>query len=130
MLNHIFLKFALFFVGGAILMFGVTQILPSILTNKQSSISSSKSTAYYSQNSGQVLGVENELGNEITRQATSQLQNLTQSLLDNILYIVTKSPAFAPITETTQGVQDTVTEVQGLPQAQKNAICKELCGGF
>lgn len=126
MLNHLFLKFALFFIGGAVLAIGVTQVLPRVLINN------SRQTAYYSENSSQVLGAEseNQLGNQITQQATGQLQGITQSLLQQVLYTLTKSPAFAPVNQTTRDVQTAAGEVQSLPNEQRKAICKEICGDY
>jgi hypothetical protein len=123
MLNHIFLKFALFFIGGVIVAVGITQVLPSVLTNKQH-------TSYYSESASPVLGADSELGNQITQQATNKLQTATQSIVQQMLYSLTQNPAFAPINETTRDVQNAASGVQSLPQEQRKAICREVCGDF
>lgn len=49
-------------------------------------------------------------------------------LYDNLLPQIAQSPALAPFFETKRSVEGAVEAVSSLPEAQKEAVCKELCG--
>lgn len=53
---------------------------------------------------------------------------LSEFLYDQVIPQIAKSPALAPLFETKKSVEGTVEAVSSLPDAQKEAVCKELCG--
>lgn len=57
-----------------------------------------------------------------------QANIISDFLYDNLLPQIAKSPALAPLFETKRSIEDTYEQVSSLPDAQKAAVCQELCG--
>lgn len=51
-----------------------------------------------------------------------------RTLIDKVLPALTQSPVVAPAWETKREVEGTVQTIRNLPDAQKDAVCKQVCG--
>lgn len=116
MINHLLLKFALVFVGGAGATIVVTQvILPYFLKTETPPLIPR-----------QVSPPTNVLG-ETSDEKENKAKTFAQGLVNKVVDSFAKSEAVKPIVETTQSVQKAVDDVKSLPDTQKAAICKEIC---
>lgn len=116
MINHLLLKFALVFAGGAGATIVVTQaVLPYFLNSQPPPLIPKQFSTPSS-----VLG---ETSDEPQGKAKTFVQGLVNKVVDNF----SQSEAIKPIVETTLSVQKAVQDVKSLPDVQKAAICKEIC---
>lgn len=119
MLNHLFLKFGLFFIGGAVCTYAAVHFLSS----KEVSIANRGGN-----NPTQVLGDQSPSLDEKLHEAGQEgAKKVVQAVVDKVVSHLRNNPAFDPVVKTTEDVQSTVDEVRSLPQDQKAAICAEIC---
>ena len=58
----------------------------------------------------------------------AQANFVSKLLYDKVLPSIAKSSVLAPFFETKRSIEESVEAVSTLPEAQKNAVCEELCG--
>lgn len=75
-----------------------------------------------------VLGKDTTIDEYVHEQAWEQVSEWTKALAGKVLPGIAKSPALKPVVETKKDIEETTSEVRNLPQEQKKAICKEVCG--
>lgn len=75
-----------------------------------------------------VLGTNTTIDDVIHEKAWGEVNYWTQELLAKVLPGLAQSPALEPVLKTKQDIEITTQEVKDLPNAQKRAICKEICG--
>lgn len=116
MSSHLLLKPLLIFLGGVI--FSVVAVY--LVTNFEQ-LSGGKI-----EESGRVIGerIEKKVGE--TREGVKK--TAIEKLRDKILLGVTESPILAPIFETTKEIENTVSSIKDLPEEQRNAVCRQICG--
>lgn len=105
------------FLAGAFVTLLFTQIIPAAISTP----------AKKTNNDGKVLGVSNALEENKSVVEDSLLKQLTVDIVGDLLGNVTENPMLAPIFKTKEDIENTVTEVQNLPEAQKAAVCQEIC---
>lgn len=110
MLQHIFLKFSLFFLAGAVFTIAVTYVFVPNETQKLVKIGNGE---------GLVLST--------SAVQTDGLKSTVQNILEDVVVQISKSPALSPLFETKKSVETAVFEVQSLPDAQRKAVCQEIC---
>lgn len=72
-------------------------------------------------------GIAATRGSMQTRQGKT-IDLAKRTLIDKVLPALTQSPVVAPAWETKREVEDTIQTVRNLPDAQKDAVCKQVCG--
>lgn len=116
MSSHLLLKPLLIFLGGVV--FSVVAIY--IVTHFDQLLSGKV------EESGGVIGKQIERKVEETREGAKK--TVIEKLRDRILPAVTESPVLAPIFETTREIENTVNSIKSLPDEQRNAVCRQICG--
>lgn len=110
MFHHLLLKFSLFFIAGAISVIGVAYMFAPQEAQK-----------LVKTPNGSALVLSD------TTEAEDAAKSVVQGVLGDVVSRISKSPALAPFFETKQSIETTVYEVQSLPDAQRKAVCQEMC---
>ncbi|MBI2007522.1 MAG: hypothetical protein HYS83_02390 [Candidatus Blackburnbacteria bacterium] len=116
MSSHLFLKPLLIFVGGAI--FSVIIVLIAANFNRLTN--------------GKLEDGGKVIGEQIEAKVKSAQEGAESSIVDNIasrvLPVIAESPVLAPIFNTTRQVENTINSIKSLPDEQRNAVCRQICG--
>lgn len=54
--------------------------------------------------------------------------SIIESITSKVFPAITESPVLAPIFKTTKEVEGTINSIKNLPEEQKNAVCRQICG--
>lgn len=76
----------------------------------------------------QLKGVESQVKEEVYKKEEKAAKSVTQTILEKVLPAASENPIFAPVLEAKRDVEYTVGVVKSLPEDQKQAVCKQVCG--
>lgn|SRR3989344_375274 len=110
MFHHLLLKFSLFFIAGVAFTVAIAYMF--VPNEAQKLVKTGEGSAL-------VLST--------TTEAQDEAKSMIQGVLGDVVEHISKSPALAPFFETKQSVETAVFEVQSLPDAQRKAVCQEIC---
>lgn len=116
MSSHLLLKPLLIFLGGATFSIIAVQVVTHF-----GELSGGKV-----EESGKVIGEQIETKVQETKEEAKK--TVIEKLKDKILPAITESPVLAPIFKTTKEVENTVNSIKNLPEEQRNAVCRQICG--
>lgn len=116
MSSHLLLKPLLIFLGGATFSIIAVQILTHLDELSKGRV----------EESGRVIGEQIETKVEETREEAKK--TVIEKLRDRVLPAITESPVLTPIFKTTKEVENTVNSIKSLPEEQRNAVCRQICG--
>lgn len=114
--SHLLLKPLLIFLGGATFSVITVQVVTNLGGLSKGRI----------EESGRVIGEQIETKVEETREEAKK--TALEKLKDKVLPAITESPILAPIFKTTKKVENTVNSIKNLPDEQRNAVCRQICG--
>lgn len=114
--SHLLLKPLLIFLGGAAFSVIAVQVVTHI----------NEWTGKGIEEKGRVIGEQIE--SEISGTRDSAEKTIIDSIKDKILPAIIESPALAPIFRTTKEVEGTINSIKSLPEEQRNAVCRQICG--
>lgn len=115
MITHVLLKPILIFVGGAAVALLITQVVAHPETFE----------FLQKKSAGEV---EQHVKEEVYKKEEKAAKSVAKTIIEKVLPAAQENPVLAPVFETKQEVEQTVETVKNLPEAQKNAICKQVCG--
>lgn len=117
--SHLLIKPLLIFLGGAVFSVVAVQIITHI----------NEWTGNGVKESGRVIGKQIESKVSDTREgAEKTIIDSIKDKKDKIFPAIIESPALAPIFRTTKEVEGTINNIKGLPEEQRNAVCRQICG--
>lgn len=114
--SHLLLKPFLIFLGGVVFSIVVVQIIAhfSQLTNGRF------------EDGGKIIGEQIEAKVKGTQEGAKS--SIIDSITSRVLPAIAESPALAPIFNTTRQVENTINSIKSLPEEQRNAVCRQICG--
>lgn len=116
MINHLFLKPVLIFLGGTVFAVIGIQAATHFDILKKFDIAQNKTA------------VEEEIRTGTRKVADETAKAASETLKDKVLSAIAESPALAPIFNTTRQIEDTINSIKSLPDEQRNAVCRQICG--
>lgn len=114
--SHLLLKPLLIFLGGAAFSIVAVQVVMHI----------DEWTGKGVEENGKVIGERIESRVSDTREEAEK--TIVESIKDKILPAIIESPVLAPIFRTTKEVEGTINSIRSLPEEQRNAVCRQICG--
>lgn len=114
--SHLLIKPLLIFLGGAAFSILAVQVVTHI----------NEWTGKGVEKNGRMIGEQIESKISDTREGAKK--TIIDSIKDKILPAIIESPVLAPIFRTKKEVEGTINSIKSLPEEQRNAVCRQICG--